>query len=473
MSPGERDVPGVPEESLRGLLRAFYHALHAARHQSQGSSESRRRVRRLRSVLASILEGRPTARLRVQRQRLYLDDLLVPNDVESFAYHEHVWSTLRDAGVGYVELVELPEEGELEAFVRVLVRSSEPGHDPTRLTSLERNLVARGIRSLGVGGEGDHHDEGREQARRTYQQSIAISRELFTGTRLGRTANVAKVRHAVQSIVEGVLEDEASLGGLSALKKYDDYLFTHAVNVCIFCVAIGRRLGLSKGQLYDLGHAALVHDLGMSRIPREVLTKREVLTPEEHRVMQTHTWLGALSIFDLRDFGEVPLHSMIAAYEHHMRPDGSGYPDPPRPREPTIFSKIIAVAATFDAATNERAYRSARPPDEVLLELWRDGSQAYDPVVVKALINLLGIYPVGTCVILDTYELALVHSANSDVSYLHRPVVRILSDPEGAWLHPAPLVDLSDTDEKGGFRRTIIKVTDPERYGIDPADHLG
>ncbi len=269
-----------------------------------------------------------------------------------------------------------------------------------------------------------------------------------------------------------MLNDEASLRGLSALRDYDDYAFTHAVNVCIFCVAIGRRLGLSKTQLYDLGLAALVHDVGMSRIPREILTKGERLSEDERRVMEGHTWLGALRVFELRDYGEIPFQGMIVAYEHHLKPGGAGYPRYARPREPSVFSRIVAVASAFDAATNERAYQRALPPDEVLREFRENESLGFDPVVVKALINLLGIYPVGTCVILDTYELALVHASSAEPRHVHRPVVRLLSDADGHWLQPAPLVDLAETGDDGRFLRSIIKVTDPGRYGIQVADHL-
>ena len=101
-----------------------------------------------------------------------------------------------------------------------------------------------------------------------------------------------------------------------------------------------------------------------------------------------------------------------------------------------------------------------------------DRSFGYDPVIVKALINLLGIYPVGTCVILDTYELAIVHAANSDLSFIHRPIVRLLCDPDGMWLHPAPLVDLADSSGDTGYVRSIIKVTDAERYGIQASDYF-
>jgi len=211
----------------------------------------------------------------------------------------------------------------------------------------------------------------------------------------------------------------------------------------------------------------------MSRTPRHVLTKTSRLTEEERRQMEAHTWLGALSVFELRDYRELPLHSMLAAYEHHLRPDGKGYPQSQRRRKPTVSSKIITVPAAFDAATNERAYRPAQPAEEVLLRLWQDESVGYDPVIAKAPINLLGIYPVGAVVILDSYELALVHAANSDTAYRRRPVVRLLSSPEGEWLDPGPLVDLADRDPSGTFSRTIIKVTSAERYGIDVSRYLG
>ncbi len=109
-------------------------------------------------------------------------------------------------------------------------------------------------------------------------------------------------------------------------------------------------------------------------------------------------------------------------------------------------------------------------PDEVLREMWENPRRGYDQRLVKAFINLLGVYPVGTCVILDTYELAVVHSANPDVSHLHRPVVRIIANSEGARQSPGVLADLSKTRPDGTFERSIIKVTDPSKFGINPQD---
>jgi len=108
----------------------------------------------------------------------------------------------------------------------------------------------------------------------------------------------------------------------------------------------------------------------------------------------------------------------------------------------------------------------------VLKEMWENPRRGYDPIIVKAFINLIGIYPVGTCVILDTYEVAVVHGANPDVTHVHRPMVRVVTTPEGGLVHPGFLVDLAQRDAQGNYPRTIVKVTDPVKYGINVADYF-
>jgi len=302
---------------------------------------------------------------------------------------------------------------------------------------------------------------------------VAVTKEVINSIRMGRTANVKKVKRAVQAIVDQVLNNEASLVGLTTLRDYDEYTFTHSVNVCIFSVALGRKLGLTKLQLYDLGIAALFHDVGKSRVPLEVLNKQGGLSDEEWRIMQAHPWLGVLTLFGLRGYGEIPYRGMIVAYEHHMKTDLTGYPKSLRPRDLSIYSKIVSVADGFDAATSRRVYQTVPiQPDQVLKEMWENPRRGYDPIVVKAFINLIGIYPVGTCVILDTYEVAIVHSANPDVTHVHRPVVRVVASAEGAPHQPGFLADLAQRDAQGNFPRTIVKVTDPAKYGINISDHF-
>ncbi|MBL8981583.1 MAG: HD domain-containing protein, partial [Gemmatimonadetes bacterium] len=277
----------------------------------------------------------------------------------------------------------------------------------------------------------------------------------------------------VQSIVDQILNEETSLLGLTTIRDYDEYTFTHSVNVCIFSVALGRRLGLSKLQLYDLGLAALFHDIGKSRVPLTVLNKVEGLSDDDWRWLAAHPWLGVLALFHMRGQQELPYRAMVVAFEHHMKTDLTGYPRPVRPREQSIFSRIVAVADGFDAATSRRAYQTVPLSPAAVLAGMRDNARrGFDPVIVKGFINLLGVFPVGTLVVLDTFELALVHASSPRPEALSRPIVRVVSDARGNILYPGHLVDLTETGPTGAFKRTIIKTDNPERYGINVGDYF-
>jgi HD-GYP domain-containing protein (c-di-GMP phosphodiesterase class II) len=314
--------------------------------------------------------------------------------------------------------------------------------------------------------------EAKEIAKRTYAQGVAVTKEVVNSIRMGRTSSLKKVKRAVQMIVDQVLTNETSIMGLTTLRDYDEYTFMHSVNVCIFSVALGRKIGFSKLQLYDLGMTALLHDIGKARVPIEITNKATTLDESEWRLMQAHPWRGAMTLFALRGYDEIPYRSILVAHEHHMKADLSGYPRHVRPRDLGLFSRIVAVADGFDAATTRRTYQTVPiEPDQVLKEMWSNPQRGYDPTLVKALINLIGVYPVGTCVILDTLEVAIVASTVSDRSAINRPVVRIAIDADGSAIAPPGIpVDLQEQGPDGVFPRSIVKVTGPERYGLVPGD---
>ncbi|MDH5803882.1 MAG: HD domain-containing protein, partial [Gemmatimonadota bacterium] len=303
-------------------------------------------------------------------------------------------------------------------------------------------------------------------------QGVAVTQDVVNSVRMGRTANVRRMKRAVQGVVDQVLNNELSLVGLTAIRDYDEYTFTHSVNVCIFSVALGKRLRLGKRQLYDLGIAALLHDVGKSRVPIEMITKSGALTDEEWHVMQSHPWFGVLAMFQIHKEGDVPYRGIVAAYEHHMKVDVTGYPRPVRRRTPSLFSKIVAVADGFDAATTRRSYQNPIQPDDVLREMYTNRRRGFDPVIVKELVNLVGMYPVGTCVILDTREVAIVQGRLPEHDSLNRPVVRIVIDAEGKVVTPHPSADLNEKTPAGRFRRSIVRVADPAVFGIKPGDVL-
>ncbi len=398
-------------------------------------------------------------------------------DLDNYASFSQLLSLLQACGIGTVRVAEQAESRDWLVFLSLLLalgRDSE-----TTLDLVLEKLEAADIHSIDLGpplvtdDDKDFHERAKAAAKRTYSQSVAVTKDVIKSVRMGQSPSIKKIKRVVQSIVDQILNEETSLLGLTTIRDYDEYTFTHSVNVCIFSVALGRRLGLSKLQLYDLGLAALFHDIGKSRVPLEVLNKPEGFSDDDWRQMAAHPWMGVLTLFSFRGQQEHPYRGMVVAYEHHMKNDLTGYPKAVRARVQGIFSKIVAVADGFDAATSRRAYQTTPlSPAAVLAEMRNNPKRGFDPVIVKGFINLLGIFPVGTLVVLDTFELALVQSPNPKPEAVSRPIARIVSDERGNVLYPGVLVDLTEQNAAGGYKRTIIKTDNPDRYGINVGDYF-
>ncbi len=463
----------------REFLVVLYTAFRSLKLYPLENAQVQKALDDLAASTKHLLDVEREIELRMQGEFIFVNSTRLRLDLDNYASFSHILGVFRQCGIGAVRMDEGVDRKQLQIFVSLLLSYAAKEVNPNKVLELGGKLSDGGVTFISVEPpletDEDMEDVERqkEAAKRTYARSVAVTKEVINSIRMGRTANVKKVKRAVQAIVDQVLNNEASLVGLTTLRDYDEYTFTHSVNVCIFSVALGRKLSFTKLQLYDLGIAALFHDVGKSRVPLEVLNKQGGLSDEEWRIMTAHPWLGVLTLFGLRGYGEIPYRGMIVAYEHHMKTDLTGYPKSLRARELSIFSKIVAVADGFDAATSRRSYQTVPiQPDQVLKEMWENPRRGYDAVVVKAFINLIGIYPVGTCVILDTYEVGVVHAANPDVSQVHRPVVRIAATPEGTVQHPGVLVDLAHRDAEGHHPRTIIKVTDPQKYGINVSDYF-
>jgi HD-GYP domain-containing protein (c-di-GMP phosphodiesterase class II) len=274
--------------------------------------------------------------------------------------------------------------------------------------------------------------------------------------------------------MDQVLSNESSMVTMTTLRDFDEYTFTHCVNVSIFSVVIGQRLGLDRMQLYELGLGALFHDVGKQRLDVDLINKVGALTDDEWDSLRQHPVEGLLILFGMHGFTDAPYRQMLMAYEHHMKVDVTGYPPNTRSREPSLFSRVVAVADAFDAGTSVRSYQyQPWPPDAVLQEMRDNPSRGFDRLLVKVLITATGVYPVGTLVILDSHELAIVAQVNQDPNLLHRPKVRVISDPVGLPLAEPKTVDLAESDPTTGLpRHQIIKTTDPQKYGIRVSDYL-
>lgn len=460
----------------RQLIFNMYGALRAVKLYPVENAAVQKALAELTAQSKELIGGEGELELRMSGEFIFVNQTRLRLDLDNFASFSHLLALFRATGIGSVIVADAVAPKDWLIFLSLL---QAPGVDDPieRLAQLEAKLESAGVKAFTLAAPTEpgetNKEKAKERAKRTYAQSVAATRDLMSSVRMGGSPNIKKIKRVVQGIVDQILNEETSLIGLTTIRDYDEYTFTHSVNVCIFAVALGKRLGLSKLQLYDLGMAALFHDIGKSRVPQSILNKSTGLTDEEWRMIASHPWLGVLALFQVRGAQELPYRAMIVAHEHHMKRDLTGYPAPIRERQISMFSKIVAIADGFDAATSRRAYQTVPyTPAQVMLEMRDNPRRGMDPVIVKAFINLTGIYPVGTLVVLDTFELGIVHAVNPLQDMLSRPIVRIVSDSFGNVLFPGELHDLADRTPDGVFRRTIIKTENPERYGIRIGDYF-
>ena len=473
------------EHNIQRVSRALIVALHGAVRAVRMYPVENTAVQKAMSELATSVarvadaDAEGTCELRRIGDYLFINEVRLRLTLDNYAAVAHVLGLFREAGIGGLGIVGAPPARSWVVLLAFLQAPPVTVPEEDRMALFAARLEHASITNFELtppndeqGGDDAELDQ-KERARQTYVRSLDVTRDVMTSARLGKSPSLKRVKRAVQGIVDAILTDTASMLGLTTLREFDEYTFVHSVNVCILSTALGRRIGLSKLQLLDLGLAALLHDIGKSRVPLELLNKRGVLDETERAVLQTHTWQGVLALLSLPAGTGRAWRPMIAAYEHHMRTDLSGYPRPVRTRRLSLFSRVIAVADGFDAATTTRVYQASPwTPADVLRGMRDNARLGLDPVIVKAFINLTGIYPVGTVVILDSFELALVQQASPEPTALSRPIVRLLSDAQGNRVVDTSLCDLTARDEHGHYIRTIIRTEDPERYGITIGDYF-
>jgi HD-GYP domain-containing protein (c-di-GMP phosphodiesterase class II) len=464
------------QDTGRRMLSAFYAALRSLKLYPLENSVVQNALDDLHRLLSGLAAQEGAVELRIVGDFFFLNETRLRLDLSNYSTFGSFARALTDHGLGAVEVLPGIDRAEWAPFLSLLLRV--PGEaDP--YGAFIHNMGGAPILHIEVlptteVKEPDLEEEALDAAKRTYAQSVRVAQDALTDVRIGRAVNVRKVKRAVQGIVDQVLANEPSMITMTTLRDYDEYTFTHCVNVSIFSVVIGQRLGLDKLQLYELGLGALFHDLGKSRIDINIINKPAGLDQDEWFELQQHPTEGMLALFHLPGFSDLPYRQMLMAYEHHMRIDLSGYPKNRRPRSPGLFSRIVAVADAFDAGTSIRSYQyQPSPPDVVLKEMLDNPTRGMDPVLVKALINATGVYPVGTLAILDTMEMAVVSGVQRDSGKLNQPLVKVISDPMGMPLAEPLTLDLSETDSATGLPvRSIIKTVDAERYGIRVSDYL-
>lgn len=296
-------------------------------------------------------------------------------------------------------------------------------------------------------------------AEAVYKDSLKFARQFMSKVRIGEKVDMGQSEKLVDDMVASVLRNPDALFSLSKLRQFDEYTYTHSINVAALSLTFAHGLRQPDAALRELGIAALFHDVGKAKIPNEVLNKPGKLTDEEFAVMKSHSIQG-------HDFlkGQAVTSSNIlrGVAEHHEKYDGSGYPFGLRGNEQHPFARLITVVDVFDALTSERVYKKGMIPHKALSLMFGLRGQSFFPGMVERFIKCLGIYPVGSFVRLSNGDHAVVSSSN-EVHPL-RPEIIVAFDKDVKPVSRPRKVDLTRIPEA---ELRIAECLDGAGLGVD------
>lgn len=272
---------------------------------------------------------------------------------------------------------------------------------------------------------------------KTRMDAKRVMQETMNRIGLGKRIHTQKIFAIVDRILDDLLSNPDILVNLSDIRSVDEYTFSHCVNVCVLSVLTGAAMEYSRDELRTLGMGAILHDIGKTMIPKEILNKPGRLTKEEYEIIKKHPQFGYEILEEYPNINDL---IRLVVLTHHERFDGKGYPFGLKGEEIHEFSRIVSIADVYDAMTSERAYSKKNMPHKVLEYLISMGNHQFDYEITKIFIRHIAYFPLGTVVRLSTGDIAVVISNNKN--YPYRPTVRCLWKADGERIFPGIEIDL-------------------------------
>jgi len=434
------------------LLRRLAAAIRGAQLYAPGHPLVTRSVTSLLETLATAHQYMPSVTIGIVGEDLVVGDIPIRDAASTMG---ELMRRVQQAGIERIVIDRGVQSDEIVRLVETVSRS-ESGDQTAALSRLPHIRVGR----LQVDEQTDAGVGDIATFRKLYDDAVKVAETLWESAGVEGIPDADAARGMVDSLAQAVAQNRTALLALTALKNYDNYTFTHMVNVSILTMGQARGVGIDGPLLREFGLAALMHDIGKVKTPNEILNKPDKLTEQEYEILKKHTVDGAQI---LRKTPEMPTLAPVVAFEHHLRADGTGYPSAQRPQL-NLATTLCGIADVYDAMRSQRVYQPAFPTDRILAVLQRNDGKQFDQNLVRRFVQLVGIYPVGNMVRLYNGEIAVVMQAHAPDPY--RPRVRILMTADEMPLANPIEVNLWEmADEQDN---AIQGPLDPAEYGIDP-----
>ncbi|HMF59295.1 MAG TPA: HD-GYP domain-containing protein [Vicinamibacterales bacterium] len=444
------------------LLRRFASGVRAAQLYAPDHPLVGRNVEGLLAVLKVLHANQSSIAIGIIGSQLIVAD--TPMSRASLGMAELI-KRLRDHHIERVAFERGVTEEQMAPFILALAalggKTDEP-HESTwnfahirvgRITATERGIDGIGSDMAAI--------------RRLYSGAVSVAQVAWESTETEGEPDLPAALQAIEGLAEAVTQNRTAIVALTAMRNYDNYTFTHMVNVSILTMGQARALGIEGRLLREFGLSALMHDIGKVRTPKEILNKPDKLTDPEFAIMRRHTVDGAEI---LRRTPEMPILAPVVAFEHHLRQDGTGYPANAKREQLNLGTTLCGISDVYDAMRSQRAYQQAFPTDRILAVLKRNDGTQFDQHLVRRFVQLLGIYPPGNLVRLTTGEIAVVTQVHAPDP--HRPRVRVLFASDGTRLDLPYDRNLWETPRSSEEDQSIVAPVDAADYDIDPLSHM-
>jgi putative nucleotidyltransferase with HDIG domain len=439
------------------LLRRFTASLRSAQLYSKGHPIIARNLESLSAALQLLHSLQPTIVIGLVADEVIVDDMPMAkaDTMGPLVKRLQAGGVERitiDRGVKMQELVTF-----LDAFTRV--EQQGVGDAPSAFPAMTHIRVGR----VTIGQRIESSASDMATIRRLYDDAVSVAGSVYDSAKTEGQPDASMARTMIDGLAQAVAQNRTALLALTTLKNYDNYTFTHMVNVSVLTMGQARGLGIDGPLLREFGLAALMHDIGKVRTPIDILNKPDKLTDAEFAIMKRHVLDGAEI---LRQTPEVPTLAPVVAFEHHLRIDGSGYPTGVKRAALNVGTMLCSIADVYDAMRSQRAYQLAFPTERILQVLKQADGRQFDQHLVRRFVQLIGIYPVGTIVRLDSGEVGVVQQVYAPDPY--RPRVRLLFGRDGARLELAYDINLWETSDDPQRATSIVAPLDPADYPFDP-----
>ncbi len=462
-------MPGKENIEAKDVINQLSVVLRTSQVHDQNNVAVVSAVERLVLIINSLIAQENVVALELRGEYFYINDDRIRYALEHLLNFDFLVREFKKRELGSIIFTHKIKPEDITVFVKAFISSTFSKKPFDAISAQMSSVSSISVDKLKKIVDEEHVDV-RKMVKKTYFNAVSYTKGVINKIKSGEKVNIKKAKRVVESMVDHILEQEQLLLGMTAIKDYDEYTYHHSVNVSILSVALGQRLGMNRKMLTELGMAALFHDIGKMEIPNELLNKPSQFTDAEWIIIRRHPIWGVRALLKLKKLDALTIRSAVVAFEHHMNFDLSGYPKIRNTLDLDLFSKIVSLSDQYDAMTSARVYsRTPLAPDKALSIMMDRAGTQLDPLLFKFFINMVGVFPIGTLVMLDSRELGLVYESNQ--LFADRPRVMLITDSSGKRIK-GNVVDLAEKDIRGHYMRTIIKTMDPNKYKINLAEYM-